>query len=258
MCKPSSQSPTVKLAKCDEWIQDFDHDAFAADIKSLGDELEKNQGPADVAHLNKVILWSNMCGIVGMLTMGLGVNILAIVGLSTFTFTRWTMIAHHTCHGGYDRCHPDKNRWNRFKFAIGNLWTRTSDWFDWMLPEAWNVEHNNRHHYCLSEIEDPDLVENNLTGLRLLPIPRVIKLMIVPIVASIWKWFYYAPNTYKELKLARWRQAGTKIPEGVITSKHVTIRTLLFQGGTPFYLHRHGSLPLYSLLPLPGSPIGPW
>ena len=235
MCVPANQPTEPKLAKCDQWVRDFDLDAFTADMKTLGDELEKNQGPADVAHLNKMIMWSNACGIVGMLTMGLGVNLLAVVGLSTFTFTRWTMIAHHTCHGGYDKCHPNKNRWNRFKFAIGSLWNRMCDWFDWMMPEAWNVEHNNRHHYCLSEIEDPDLVENNLKEMRDMNLPRFVKCMAVPVVASIWKWYYYAPNTYKELKLARWRKAGKKIPEGVVTSDAVTVRSLLFQGGTPFY-----------------------
>jgi len=35
------------------------------------------------------------------------------------------------------------------------------DWLDWMLPEAWNVEHKN-HHYSLNEIDDPDLVERNM------------------------------------------------------------------------------------------------
>ena len=235
MCVPPTQPSEPKLAKCDQWVKDFDLDAFTADMKNLGDELEKNQGPADVAHLNKMIMWANACGIVGMLTMGLGVNLLAVVGLSTFTFARWTMIAHHTCHGGYDKIHPDKNRWNRFKFAVGSLWTRMCDWFDWMMPEAWNVEHNNRHHYCLSEIEDPDLVENNLKEIRDMNLPRFVKCMAVPVVASIWKWYYYAPNTYKELKLARWRKAGKKIPEGVVTSDAVTVRSLLFQGGTPFY-----------------------
>merc|ERR1719253_503709 len=53
-------------------------------------------------------------------------------------------------------------------------------------------------------------------------------------LVSTWKWFYYAPNTYKELKLARWRKAGKKIPEDVVASDAVTIRTLLSQG-TPFY-----------------------
>ena len=31
-----------------------------------------------------------------------------------------------------------------------------------MLPEAWNVEHNNLHHYRTGEPGDPDLVERNL------------------------------------------------------------------------------------------------
>lgn len=234
MCRQANVDEP-KLAKCDEWVKKFDLDAFTADMKKLGDELEKNQGEADVRHLNKMILWSNACGFVGLITMGFGVGIIPIVALSTFTFTRWTMIAHHTCHGGYDKCHPNKSRWNRFKFAIGGLWNRMCDWFDWMMPEAWNVEHNNRHHYCLSEIEDPDLVENNLVDLRNLPVPIFIKWLALPVIVTTWKWFYYAPNTYKELKLAKWRKAGKPIPEGVVPSDAVTVRKLIFGTGTPFY-----------------------
>jgi fatty acid desaturase len=231
MCVPHAPSSQPKH---DEWLSTYNHDAFTADMKRLGDELEKNQGQADVRHLKKMVLWSNLCGVVGMATMGFGVSILPIVALSTFTFTRWTMIAHHTCHGGYDKIHPNKNRWNRFKFAVGSLWNRMCDWFDWMMPEAWNVEHNNRHHYCLSELEDPDLVENNLVDLRLAPIPVALKWLLLPFIVTTWKWYYYAPNTYKELKLARWRKLGKKIPDDVTPSDAVTIRSLIF-GGTPFY-----------------------
>jgi fatty acid desaturase len=103
-----------------------------------------------------------------------------------------------------------------------------------MMPEAWNVEHNNRHHYCLSEIEDPDLVENNLSDVRNLPIPIFMKWLILPVLVTTWKWFYYAPNTYKELKLAKWRKAGKKIPDDVVPSDAVTVRSLLWSG-TPFY-----------------------
>ena len=35
-----------------------------------------------------------------------------------------------------------------------------------MLPEAWNIEHNNLHHYRLGEDDDPDLVERNLQFVR--------------------------------------------------------------------------------------------
>ena len=105
------------LAPENKWLEKFDLEAFTADIKELGDKLEKNQGPADVAHLNKMVMWSNMCGLVGILTMGFGVSWYSIIGLSTFTFTRWTMIAHHTCHGGYDKCHPNKVCWTQSSFT---------------------------------------------------------------------------------------------------------------------------------------------
>jgi fatty acid desaturase len=223
-----------KLSKENEWIEKFDLDGFTADIKALGEELEKNQGEEDVRHLQKMVMWSNICGLVGFFTMGYSVNLLSIIGLSTYTFTRWTMIAHHTCHGGYDKCHPNKSRWNRFKFAIGSFTTRYMDWFDWMMPEAWNVEHNNRHHYNLSEIEDPDLVENNLVDLREMNIPMVLKYLFVSFNVFTWKWFYYSPNTYKELKLAKFRREGKKVPDGVNPSDAVTIRSFL-SGGTPFY-----------------------
>lgn len=204
MClNPNIKTESEKLEKGDQWLKSFDLAAFTKEIKELGDELEKNQGMDDVRHLNKIVGWSNICALVGLLTMGFGVNLVSIVALSTWTFSRWTMIAHHTCHGGYDKCHPNKGRWNRFKFAIGSLWRRIADWFDWMMPEAWNVEHNNRHHYNLSEIHDPDLVENNLSELRDMKAPLMFKYMYVSVAAVTWKWLYYSPNTYKELKLAK-------------------------------------------------------
>jgi len=228
--------PTTKqvLKPEDQWLENFNLEAFTADIKQLGETLEKNQGPEDVKHLNKMVNWSNICGISGILTMGFGVNLFSIIALSTFTLTRWTMIAHHTCHGGYDKCHPNKERWHRFKFAIGSLWRRACDWFDWMLPEAWNVEHNNRHHYNLSEIEDPDLVENNLVDLRESDSSMLVKYLIVVINALTWKWSYYPPNTYKELKLAKLRREGKPVPVEVNPSDAVTVRCLLGEG-TPFY-----------------------
>lgn len=155
-------------------------------------------------------------------------NLLAIIGLSTYTFSRWTMIAHHTCHGGYDKCHPQKDRWNRFKFAVGSLTTRIMDWFDWMLPEAWNVEHNNRHHYCLSELDDPDLVENNLKSIRELKVSVYVKYAIVFVNMLTWKWAYYAPNTYKELKLSKLRREGKPLPKGLDPTDAVTMTTILF------------------------------
>ena len=129
MCCTSTRNGAEQLKQEDQWVKDLDLQAFAADIKALGDELEKNQGEADVRHLNKMLAWSNAFAAIGLLTMGLGVNIVSILALSIWTYSRWTMIAHHTLHGGYDLCHPNKGRWNRFKFAVGSTWRRVNDWF---------------------------------------------------------------------------------------------------------------------------------
>jgi len=245
MCRPdfissgSEKAATAsiagnRLSPGDEWVADFDFDSFSKEIRALGKKLEAEQGPADVAHLNKMIMWSNCCAAVGLFTMGFRVNLISIIGLSLYTFSRWTMIAHHTCHGGYEKCHPNKGRWSRFKFGLGTLWRRFNDWFDWMMPEAWNVEHNNRHHYNLSEITDPDLVEQNLQAVRESNAPMVFKYLRVLVVMMTWKWFYYAPNTYKELKLARMRRNGTPIPESVKPEEAVTIQECLL-GENTFY-----------------------
>ena len=212
--KPIKSLDNVELSKGDEWVRKFDLKGFTEEIRALGKKLETEQGPDDVNHLNRMIFVSNSFAAMGLLSMGFGVNPITIMGLSLYAFSRWTMIAHHTCHGGYEKCHPHKDRWSRFKFAIGSSWRRFNDWFDWMLPEAWNVEHNNRHHYNLSENTDPDLVERNLAYLRGLNVPSFVKYLMVGFIFSTWKWFYYAPNTYKELKMAQWRRQGKKIPAG--------------------------------------------
>ena len=97
--------------------------------------------------------------------------------MSIGTMSRWTIIGHHVCHGGFDKC--SEGKYNRFKFGVGSVVRRCRDWLDWMLVEAWNMEHNQLHHYHLGEEEDPDLVEFNLAMLRKLPLPRFFKYLVV-------------------------------------------------------------------------------
>jgi len=59
-------------------------------------------------------------------------------------------------------------------------------------PCAARVQHNNLHHYHLSEGTDPDLVERNLAVLRRADAPWPVKWMSVLALAGVWKWFYYA------------------------------------------------------------------
>lgn len=213
----------ARLAPEDDWVQDVDIEAFKREVNELGERYRRAQGPEDVAHLQRMISWSNGFGALGLLTMWATPNPITVMALSLWTFSRWTMIAHHTCHGGYNRQDVD-GRFNSRGFAIGSLRQRVADWFDWMLPEAWNVEHNSLHHYKLGEVGDPDLVERNLAFLRdNKKVPMVFKYGYVAMVMCMWKWSYYAPNTFKQLKMQEMRRNKQELPEGVDPHSAVTI-----------------------------------
>jgi len=224
------------IAPEDEWTQKLDYSAFQKEVGALGDKLEREQGAADVAHLRKMCLWSNTCGGFGLLTMWSTNPVLraaSIFALSLWSMSRWTMIAHHTCHGGYNRQDDGTGRFTSKGFALGSTFVRARDWFDWMLPEAWNVEHNNLHHYRLGEAGDPDLVERNLDVMRKFPLPCSVKYLAVAGLAAIWKWYYYAPNTYKHLKIQELKKKGDIVtPEEV--HEAFTLPSVLIGQGNRF------------------------
>jgi hypothetical protein len=146
---PQDAAPSIKLDPQDAWIEHLDYAGFAKEVTALGKELQKNTGEADVNHVNKIVNWRNIAAAIGVSTMWMPPNPLTIIALSTWTYASWTMIAHHTCHGGYNRV--DAGKFNSRGFALGSVQKRIEDWCDWMMPEAWNVEHNRLHHYHLGE-----------------------------------------------------------------------------------------------------------
>eukprot|EP00985_Skeletonema_marinoi_P008626 scaffold3945_cov134-Skeletonema_marinoi.AAC.4 len=220
-------SPTFKLDPQDAWIEQLDYAGFAKEVTALGKELQKNTGQADVDHLNKIVSWRNIAAAIGVSTMWMPPNPLTIIALSTWTYASWTMIAHHACHGGYNRV--DAGKFNSRGFALGSVKKRIEDWCDWMMPEAWNVEHNRLHHYHLGEDLDPDLVERNLSFLREMDIPKPLKYGVALALMSIWKSYYYAPNTFKELQITKWRQEGRELPTNFDPNEPVTLRSCSFQ-----------------------------
>jgi fatty acid desaturase len=121
------------------------------------------------------------------------------------------------------------------------------------------MEHNRTHHYRLGEVDDPDLVENNLIDLRKSDAPLAVKYGVVFFFMMTWKWFYYAPNTYKCLKFAEMRRQR-KITKQMQDTIHqsVTVKGLL-QGYHPwlslseFLVRVVGPMMLYNfvILPLP-------
>jgi hypothetical protein len=100
-------------------------------------------------------------------------------------------------------------------FAKGRR--RYIDWPDWIVPEAWHLEHDLLHHYRLSEDADPDQVELNMEWLRQPKLPLALKYAVVAVFAMVWKPAYYAPNAIKELRCEKRRKAGNDLePESLL------------------------------------------
>jgi fatty acid desaturase len=115
---------------------------------------------------------------------------------------RWAVIAHHVTHKGLDRVPGTPARLTSAGFAQGAR--RYLDWMDWILPEAWNHEHNVLHHAYTNEVADPDLVEENVSSMRS---SRTMKILFLILSAFTWKATYYAPNTIQVLQRKRRRVA---------------------------------------------------
>jgi hypothetical protein len=63
----------------------------------------------------------------------------------------------------------------------------------------------------------------------------------------IWKWFYYSPIIYKELKLAQWKRQGKALPAGVNPIDSITVKSIIM-----------GENPFYSLVEFLGMVLGPY
>ena len=150
-----------------KWRENFDLAAWAAEVRAVEREMKSEIDEDDVDHLNKILTWAN-CFYYGGLALLFatpmltnvfncigGANPIAAFMMSTAICARWTMVGHHVCHGGYNSAQSEggkvTGRFHRRTFAKGVM-RRISDWMDWMMPEAWDVEHNHLHHYQVSTI----------------------------------------------------------------------------------------------------------
>lgn len=227
----------------------FDPRAFARDLDALRTRVRAQLGPEDLAHLRKIERWGRICTALGYATAWLAPNPLSAALLSQGRFTRWSMVAHHVLHKGYDRVPGVPSTRTSSRFARGRR--RLLDWLDWLPPEAWAFEHNRQHHYRLGEDADPDHVEANVDWLRAAEWPGAAKLAVVAFFAGTWKWTYYAPNTLRQLLARR----GSTTPERdqlpdlgrMFLRREVWTRSLLPYAGTQFVA-----------IPLLFAPLGPW
>ena len=167
---PGPETPLV-YSETGKWRENFDLAAWGAEIRELEKELKQDIDQDDVNHLNKILTWANLFYFGGLAVMFAtpfftsafnvigGVNPIAAFMMSTAICARWTMVGHHVCHGGYNSVQSESGvvtgRFHRRTFAKG-IARRITDWMDWMMPEAWDVEHNHLHHYQVRTVVDPE------------------------------------------------------------------------------------------------------
>ncbi len=183
-----------------------DAEAFARDLQALRAEMEASLTPEDFAHFRKMERWGRACTALGYATAWLVPNPLSALLIAQGNTARWTMMAHHATHRGYDRVPGVPARYTGKRFASG--WRRFIDWPDWIHPDAWRHEHNVLHHGHTGETADPDLVEEQGWWLRDVRLPMLAKYGIVAFYACTWKLTYYAPNTFQEWRRFERKRAG--------------------------------------------------
>ena len=82
---------------------DFDADAFAAELDQLRARVRAELDEGDLLHLRKIERWGRAAGALGWSLAWLAPNPISVLGLAQARTTRWTMVAHHVMHRGYDR-----------------------------------------------------------------------------------------------------------------------------------------------------------
>lgn len=98
---PAPQADTDFEARF-EALKELDWRGFMAELQALRSEIDAQLGPDDLAHLRKIENWGHLATALGLLTAGLGPNLLSMAGLSLGRTTRW-LLMHHIGHRGYDR-----------------------------------------------------------------------------------------------------------------------------------------------------------
>jgi len=176
----------------------IDREKFAQDIDNIRKEVLSDVGMEDFQHLKKIERWGRICSIIGYGTAWIIPNPISAYFISQGNATRWTTIAHHVTHRAYDKIEGIPKHYTSKGFAKGKR--RYLDWLEWMLPEAWDKEHNDLHHYNLGEKADPDQVEFNTEDFRKIKMPQWARYAGLGIMACTWKFAYYAPSTLVELQ----------------------------------------------------------
>jgi len=196
-----------------ESLEHLDYAAFGAELEALHQRLLANISEADFKHLRKIEGWGRICSLLGYATAWLLPNPISALLISTGQMARWGCLNHHIRHRGYDRVPNIPKRYTSKGFARG--WRRWIDWPDWLVPEAWDFEHNVLHHYHTGEKLDPDILEDRVQLMRRIKAPIWFKYAVASFFMVTWKLTYYAPNTLWILQQQRSRPGRKGLEERI-------------------------------------------
>lgn len=168
--------------------------SFANELITLRRKTEASICKKDYQHLLKII-WVNRIFLILGWAIAWIPNPFSMVFISLGLFGKWTIVAHHVCHGGYNKIPGIPSRYKSQHFAIG--WRRYIDWLDWMYPPAWKYEHNTLHHFYTNEEIDPDVASERINQYLYVGWPAWLKATVLFINICLWKATYYSTNTLK-------------------------------------------------------------
>jgi fatty acid desaturase len=229
--------------------QNVDREQLAKDLNEIHKDVLARIGEPDFKHLKKMERWGRICSLLGYGSAWILPNPVSALLISQGSFTRWTILTHPVVHKGYDKITDIPLRYTSKEFAQG--WRRFLDWPDWITPAGWHQEHDVLHHYNLGEKRDPDNLQLNMEWLRQSAAPMWLRFIIVAVITTVWKIFYYAPRAHKELHISRIRKSKQALPE--IARKDAWSlytkqgKALWFESIIPYICFRFIMLPLLFL-----------
>ena len=181
------------IAEKFESLHKLDLDTFCQELEEIHKRAKSRIGAADLRHARQINIVLRLLYYTGLATAWMLINPVSIAMLVISKTGRWAMLGHHVGHGAYDKIPGVPQYLQSQYFAKGNR--RILDWMDWLLPGAWEFEHNVLHHYHTGELSDPDFPQKNTSGLRARKMPMFIKYIVAFFLMATWKLLYYAPNT---------------------------------------------------------------
>ncbi len=179
---------------------------FLKRLKTIRSEIVDNFSEKDYEHFKDFKKKKMLFKILAYTTAPFFPNPVTISSFAVNRIGNW-LTMHFISHKAYDKVPGVPEYLKSKNFAKGKK--RFTQWLDWILPEAWDYEHNILHHTYTGEALDPDIIEANMEHVlfgHYEKIPKIFRFSFFVGTIGTWRWSYYAPNTL----LALYQKEGNK------------------------------------------------